>query len=62
MRTATGGRRLAPHDDYQTLWRWRLGSFIALLGAILIALSAFTQPPAKPPIRPTGPLPAVNIP
>ncbi|MCC8946375.1 hypothetical protein H8A97_14960 [Bradyrhizobium sp. Arg62] len=63
MRTATGARRLDTPDDDRTERRWRLGFFIAVLCAVLIALAAFTQEqPAKALIRPTGPLPAINIP
>ncbi|MGL3210167.1 hypothetical protein [Bradyrhizobium sp. BR 1433] len=63
MRTATGARRLDTPDDNRTERRWRLGFFIALLCAVLIALAAFAQEqPAKALIRPTGPLPAINIP
>ncbi|OKO89355.1 hypothetical protein AC629_06580 [Bradyrhizobium sp. NAS80.1] len=42
--------------------RWRPGFFIVLLCAVLIALAAFAQPPAKVLIRPTSSLPAVNVP
>ncbi|WOH79979.1 hypothetical protein RX327_29680 [Bradyrhizobium sp. BEA-2-5] len=63
MRTATGARRLDTPDDDWTERRWRLGFFIALLCAVLIALAVFAQEqPAKALIRPTGPLPAINIP
>jgi len=63
MRTATGARWLDTSDSDQTERRWRLGFFIALSCAVLIALAAFAQEqPAKAVIRPTGPLPAVNIP
>ncbi|KRP85491.1 hypothetical protein ACVMIH_003609 [Bradyrhizobium sp. USDA 4503] len=63
MRTATGARRLDTPDDDRTERRWRLGFFIAVLCAVLIALAAFRQEqPAKALIRPTGPLPAINIP
>jgi hypothetical protein len=69
MRTATGARRLETpdddetHEDDRTERRWRLGFFIALSCAVLIALATFAQePPAKPSIRPTGPMPAINIP
>ena len=63
MRTATGARRLDTPDDDRTERRWRLGFFIALFCAVLIALAAFAQEqPAKALIRPTGPLSAINIP
>ena len=63
MRTATGARRLDTPDDDRTERRWRLGFFIALSCAVLIALAAFAQEQlAKAWIRPTGPLPANNIP
>lgn len=63
MRTATGARRLDTPDDDRTERRWRLGFFSALSCAVLMALAAFAQePPAQALIRPTGPLPAVNIP
>ncbi|MVT67430.1 hypothetical protein GPL21_20215 [Bradyrhizobium pachyrhizi] len=63
MRTATGARRLDTPDDDRTERRWRLGFFIALLCAVLIALAVFAQEqPAKALIHPTGPLPAINIP
>lgn len=63
MRTATGARRLETTDDDRTERQWRLGFFIALSCAALVALVAFAQgPPAKALIRPTGPLPAINIP
>lgn len=63
MRIATGARRLEAPDDDRTERRWRLGFFIALSCAVLIALAAFAQePPANALIRPTGPLPAINIP
>ena len=63
MRTATGARRLETPDDDRTERRWRLGFFIALSCAVLIALATFAQePPAKALIRPTGLLPAINIP
>jgi hypothetical protein len=63
MRTARGARRLDTSDDGQTERRWRLGFFIILSGAVLIALVAFAEePPITAMIRPSGPLPAVNIP
>jgi hypothetical protein len=63
MRTATGARRLDTSDDDRTEGRWRLGFFIILSCAALIALVAFAEePPIKAVIRPSGPLPAVNIP
>ncbi|KAA0074723.1 hypothetical protein [Tardiphaga sp. P9-11] len=63
MRTATGARRLVPRDDDRTYVRWRLGTFIVLSCAGLLALAALASPPpAKSPILPTGPMPAVNIP
>ncbi|MBR0785139.1 hypothetical protein [Bradyrhizobium iriomotense] len=63
MRTATGARWLGTPDDDRTEFRWRLGFFIALSLAVLIALAAFAQePPAEALIRPTGPLPAISIP
>ena len=63
MRTAMGARRLDTSDSDRMERRWRLGFFIALSCAVLIALAAFAQEqPAKALIRPTGPLPAVHIP
>ena len=63
MRTATGARRLDTPDDDRTEKRWRFAFFIALSCAVLLALATFAQePPAKPLIRPTGPLPPVNVP
>lgn len=63
MRTATGARRLDTPADDRTERRWRLGFFIAVSLAVLIALATFAQePPAEALIRPTGPLPVVNIP
>ena len=63
MRTATGTRRIERSDDEQTERRWRLGFFVALSCAVLIALAAFAQePPARMTIRPTGPMPSVNVP
>ena len=63
MRTATGARRFETPDDERTERRWRLGFSIALSLAVLIALAAFAQePPAEALIRPTSPLPAINIP
>jgi hypothetical protein len=64
MRTATGARRLTPRDDDdRTYDRWRVGAFIVLSCAGLLALAVLAQqPPAKSPILPTGPMPAVNIP
>lgn len=64
MRTATGARRIETSDDDDwTERQWRLGFFIALSCAVLVALVAFAhEPPAKALIRPTGPLPAINIP
>ena len=39
------------------------GSFIALAGAVLIALGALAQqPPSRVSIRPTGPMPSVSVP
>lgn len=64
MRTAAGacGRGAAPDDD-RIERTWRLGFFIVLSCAALIAAMVFAQtPPAKAQIRPTGPLPAINIP
>ena len=63
MSTVPGGRRLETPEDDRTERRWRLGFFIALSCAVLLALATFAQePPAKPLIRPTGPLPPVNVP
>lgn len=63
MPTATGMRCLATPDDRSEFNRWRLGFFIVLACIILIALAAFSQQPAaKVSIRPTGPLPGINIP
>jgi hypothetical protein len=63
MRIATGARRLDTSDDDQTERRWRLGFFIILSCAVSIALVAFAEePPIKASIRPSAPLPAVNIP
>lgn len=63
MRTATSALRLETPNDGRTERRRRLGFFIALSCAVLIALAAFAQEPqAKALIRPTGPLPAINIP
>src|SRR5262249_32274278 len=53
MRTATGARRLETAEDAQTERRWRLGFFIALSCAVLLALATFAQEPsATPLIRP----------
>lgn len=61
MRTGTAPRR-TPDDD-RTERRWRLGFFIILSCAALIALMGFAEePPNEMAIRPSGPLPAVNIP
>ncbi|OKO87322.1 hypothetical protein AC630_00335 [Bradyrhizobium sp. AS23.2] len=58
-----GARRLGTPDDDRTERRWRFGFFIALSCAVLIAVATFAQePPAKALIRPTGQLPAINIP
>ncbi|QOZ32232.1 hypothetical protein XH92_11440 [Bradyrhizobium sp. CCBAU 53421] len=58
-----GARRLDTPDDDRTERRWRLGFFIALSCVVLIALAAFVQqPPGEGLIRPTGPLPAIDIP
>jgi len=63
MRTATGARRLELSDDDRTERRWRLGFFIALSCAVLVAIAAFTrQPPAEISIRPTGSMPGVSVP
>ena len=63
MRTATGTRRIEGSDDDQTERRWRLGFFVALSCAVLIALAAFAQqPPARMSICPTGPMPGVSVP
>jgi hypothetical protein len=63
MPIATGTRYLATPDDRAEFNRWRLGFFIVLACIILIALAAFSQQtPAKASIRPTGPLPGINIP
>ncbi|HEV2155697.1 hypothetical protein [Bradyrhizobium sp.] len=63
MRTTTGTRRIERSDDERTERRWRLGFFVALSSAVLVALAALAQePPARMSIRPTGPMPSVNIP
>lgn len=62
MRRATGARRLDTPDDDRTEGRWRLGFFTILACAALIALVVFAEEPLKAVIRPSGPLPAVNIP
>lgn len=63
MRTAMGSRRIERSDDDRTERRWRLGFFVALSCAVLIALAAFAQePPARISIRPTGPMPSVSVP
>ena len=61
MRTATA-RRLERPGDNRTERRWRFGSF-ALSCGVLIALAAFAQQsPAKVSIRPTAPMPSINVP
>jgi hypothetical protein len=63
MPTATGARHLATPDDRAEFNRWRLGFFIALSCFVLIAIAVFSQePPEAASIRPTGPLPGINIP
>ncbi|MGY8707990.1 hypothetical protein RAD16_19795 [Bradyrhizobium sp. 18BD] len=63
MRTATGTRRIERSDDDRTERRWRLGFFVALSCAVLMALAAFArEPPASMSIRPTGPMPGVSVP
>jgi len=62
MRTANGARRLDTPDK-QAKGQWRFGFFIALSCAAFLAVVAFAhEPTAKTLIRPTGPLPAINIP
>jgi hypothetical protein len=61
MPTATGAHPLETSDDRAESRRWRLISYAFLV--VLIVLGVFTQ--KKLPevsIRPTGPLPAINIP
>ena len=59
MTTAIGSRRLQMSEGWTEFKRWRL----VLACFVLIALAAFAQqPPTKASIRPTGPLPAVNVP
>jgi len=63
MPVAIGTRHLAKPDDRAEYKRWRLGFFVVLSCAMLIAIAAFAQqPPAKASILPTGPLPGMNIP
>jgi hypothetical protein len=63
MRTVTRARRLERPDDDGTERRWRLGFYIVLSCAVLIALAAFAQqPPTEVSIRPTGPMPSVGVP
>jgi hypothetical protein len=62
MRIATGARPLEKPDDDGTERRWARGFFIALSCAVLGALIAFAQQPSMVSIRPTGPMPSVNVP
>jgi len=63
MRAATIRRQLKTFDDDRTERQWRRGFFIVLSCVVVIALAIFAhKPPAKALIRPTGPLPPVNIP
>jgi hypothetical protein len=62
MTTATDSRHLQMSESRTEFTRWRLGFFVVLACFVLIALAAFAQPPTKALIRPTGPLPAVNVP
>ena len=63
MHDVTGTRHFAAPDNRTEFKRWRLGRFIVLSYAVLIALVAFTQqPPTKVSIRPAGPMPGVSIP
>ena len=63
MPAATGKRHLETPEDEADFRRWRLGFFVFLTCAIFAALSAFVlQQQTSVLIRPTGPLPAVNVP
>ena len=63
MTTASGSGRLQMPEGRTEFTLWRPGFFIVLACFVLIALAAFAQqPPTKASIRPTGPLPAVNVP
>ncbi|MBR1177792.1 hypothetical protein JQ617_27795 [Bradyrhizobium sp. KB893862 SZCCT0404] len=61
MRTAMGARRLDTPGDAKR--RWFPGFFITLPCAALIVLAAFALlQPAEVSIRPTAPMPDVNVP
>ena len=61
MRTAMGARRFDMPGSVNR--RWFRGFFIALPCAALILLAAFALlQPSEVSIRPTGPMPGVNVP
>jgi len=61
MRTAMGARRFDMPGSVNR--RWFPGFFIALPCAALILLAAFALlQPSEVSIRPTGPMPGVNVP
>ncbi|WP_441234911.1 hypothetical protein [Bradyrhizobium sp. 930_D9_N1_4] len=61
MSAASGTHRLATSGDSNQSGAWRLAPYGFLVGLIVLAAYAQTQP-AEISIHPTGPLPAVNIP
>ncbi|WP_234681237.1 hypothetical protein [Bradyrhizobium monzae] len=61
MTKTTGRRRLETPDDRADSRRWQLVSSFFLVGLVVLAIFTQKQLPDDP-IRPTGPLPAVDIP
>lgn len=63
MRTATGAPQIERPGGDRTKRQWQLGSFVVLSCAVLTALALFAQQPlTMVSIRPTGPMPSVNVP